>query len=277
MRVQPRREDLVELTREWTGERSDDGRPLVPDSTLAELGGMAIEQIWETLWEEGYGRQYAGEWLETNPGRVLVGRAVTAQFVPHRPDFDAVINEASGRESRPTSTGNHNWSVVESLTPGDVMVVDIFGKIHEGTVIGDRLGSAVAARSGTGAVIHGGVRDLHGLRGLDEVNIFYRGTDPTPIGEVCLAGLNIPVRIGEATVLPGDVVLGTPTGVLFIPPHLALRAAERARDAQSRDAFAKQRLTEGIYTLADLDVPRWSEPVEGDYHTWQGQAGQAAG
>ena len=108
-----------------------------------------------------------------------------------------------------------------ALQLGDVMVVDIFGKVKDGTVVGDNLGTAVRSRTRAGAVIDGGIRDYQGLVRLNDVNFYVRGVDPTAIADVTLAGMNIPIRIGGATVLPGDVVLGTPTGVIFIPPHLA--------------------------------------------------------
>jgi 4-hydroxy-4-methyl-2-oxoglutarate aldolase len=268
MRTQPTRDDLIELTSEWTGERFHDGRPKVPDSILEELREATTEHVWSVLWDNGYERQFDGAWLETHPGKTIVGRAVTAQFVPQRPDFDKVMVDTANNEGRPTRSNNQNWLVVESLVQGDVMVVDIFGKIYQGTVIGDNLGTAVASRTGVGAVIHGGIRDLQGVRQLESVNIFHRGVDPTPIRNVTLVGMNIPVRIGLATVLPGDVVLGTPSGVIFIPPHLAAQAAAASADTRSRDKFGKLRLAQRRYTSAEIDVSGWQPAVEADYQNW---------
>ncbi len=268
MRIQPSRDDLLSLTPEWDGERFDDGRPKVSDEVLDQLREATTEQIWSVLWDEGYERQFEGGWLETHPGRTVVGRAVTAQFIPQRPDFDTVVVRTANGEGRPTKSDNQNWMVVESLTENDVMVVDIFGKIYEGTVVGDNLGAAVAGRTKAGAVIHGGIRDLQGIQKLDGINIFHRGVDPTPIRNVTLAGLNIPVRIGEASVLPGDIVLATPSGVIFIPPQLAARAAAASVETRSRDDFGKQRLSERVYTSSQIDVPVWAADVEADYLDW---------
>jgi regulator of RNase E activity RraA len=149
------------------------------------------------------------------------------------------------------------------------MVTDIFGKIEDGTVIGDNLGTAVASRTGAGAVIDGGVRDLQGLAGLGDVNFFCRGAHPTAILDVTLGGINVPVRIGPATVLPGDVVLGTPTGVIFIPPHLAERVADVAEDVAVRDVFGKTRLAEGVYGSAEIDVGTWPPHIEEDFRQWR--------
>lgn len=268
MDIQPPRDAMIALTPEWQGERFADGRPRVPDSVLNDLREATIEQVWSVLWKSGYERQYEGGWLETHPGKQLVGRAVTAQFVPKRPDFDTVVINTARNEGRQVGPDTQNWMVVETLETNDVMVVDIFGKIYEGTVIGDQLGTAVAARTGAGAVIHGGIRDVMGIRNLNSVNVFHRGVDPTPIRNVTLAGLNIPVRLGLATVLPGDVVLGTPAGVMFIPPQLAKQAASVAADTRQRDAFGKLRLSEQVYTSGQIDVPVWEPVIEADFQNW---------
>lgn len=269
MHIQPPRETILALTPQWTGDRFDDGRPRVSDAVLEELRTATTEQIWEVLWAAGYQNQFEGDWKVTHPGRRLVGRAVTAQFLPRRPDLDDVMVETANREGRPTRSENQNWLVVESLVRGDVMVVDIFGKIYEGTVIGDQLGTAIDTRTQVGAVIHGGIRDLEGISQLPHLNVFYRGTDPTPIRNVTLAGLNIPVRIGAATAMPGDVVLGTPSGVLFIPPHLAEKAALQSAEIRHRDDFAKSRISEGRYSTSQMDVEVWADEITSDYQSWR--------
>ena len=198
---------------------------------------------------------------------MLVGRAVTAQFLPHRPDYHEAIQEAGLAEGRSNIGGQNSW-VIETLEHNDVMVVDIFGKIKDGTVIGDNLGTAVQTRTRAGAVIDGGIRDYDGLVKLSNVNFFMRGMDPTAIADVTLAGINIPIRIGEVTVLPGDVVLGTPTGTIFIPAHLAQEVVETSEDIRIRDEFGKLRLSEGKYTSGEIDVPTWREDIEADFQAW---------
>ncbi|WP_061963152.1 RraA family protein [Demequina aurantiaca] len=268
MYIQPPTDTLVALSPDWHGERFPDGRPRVSDAVLDELRNATAEEIWTVLWDAGYERQFEGNWERTHPDKRLVGRAVTAQFLPQRPDLDAVMVKTANDEGRPTRSENQNWLVVESLVDGDVMVVDIFGKVYEGTVIGDQLGTAINARTKAGAVIHGGIRDLEGISQLEHINVYYRGTDPTPIRNVTLAGLNIPVRIGGATAMPGDVVIGTPAGVLFLPPHLAERAAQDSAETRRRDEFAKLRLQQGRYSTSDTDVEVWAEHVARDYQEW---------
>jgi 4-hydroxy-4-methyl-2-oxoglutarate aldolase len=192
--------------------------------------------------------------------------------LPHRPDLDATVVAAGARDGHLEGDRQNAW-VIDRLGPGDVMVVDIFGKVAEGTVIGDNLGTALASRTGVGAVIDGGVRDLQGLAQLETINVFMRGVDPTPIRHVTLAGINLPVRIGGATVLPGDAVLGTPSGVIFIPPHLAVEVARVSGEIGERDRFAKLRLAQGVYTSAQIDVAEWPEQMESDFAAWRASPG----
>ena len=270
MHVHPDPDWIIELTPMWAGERFGSGRPKVPTAVLDRLRAATTEQAWSVLRSHGYDRQFAGGWMETRPGHVVVGRAVTSVFLPHRPDFDQAIVDAGARQGNLAADRQNSW-IIETLVEGDVMVTDIFGKIENGTVIGDNLGTAVAARTKVGAVIDGGVRDLSGLVQLDGINFFCRGVDPTAIADVTLAGINVPIRIGAATVLPGDVVLGTPTGVMFIPAHLAAEVAEAAEDVAIRDVFGKLRLTERQYSSADIDVPVWPDHIEADFQRWREQ------
>jgi regulator of RNase E activity RraA len=268
MHIQPPYEDLVELTKRNPFGRFPDGRPMVPDDLLARLKLVTTEEAWGILRQHGYHRQFEGDWMQTHPGTILVGRAVTAQFLPHRPDYHDAIQQTGLNEGRSGIGGQNAW-VIETLQPNDVMIVDIFGKVKDGTVVGDNLGTAVASRTRAGAVIDGGIRDYQGLVQLTDVNIFMRGVDPTAIADVTLAGLNIPIRIGAVTVLPGDVVLGTPTGLIFIPPHLVQEVVERSEEIRVRDEFGKLRLSEGKYTSGEIDVPTWREDIEADFQQWK--------
>ena len=268
MHIQPSRDDLIALTGLNPFDRFPDGRPRVPDELLERMKGVTTEQAWSVLRQHGYHRQFEGNWRETHPGTVVVGRALTAQFLPHRPDYHDAVQQTGLGEGRARVGGQNSW-IIESLQLHDVMVVDIFGKIKDGTVVGDNLGTAVRTRTRAGAVIDGGIRDFQGLVRLTDVNFFVRGLDPTAIADVTLAGINIPIRIGGATVLPGDVVLGTPTGVLFIPPHLAQEVVETSEDIRVRDEFSKMRLAEGKYTSGDIDVPDWRADIEADFQSWR--------
>jgi len=266
MHIQPSREVLIEMTKLNPFDRFPDGRPRVPDELLERIKRATTEEAWGVMWEAGYKRQFEPNWRETHPGRITVGRAVTAQFLPHRADFHDAVQAAGVAEGRSSAGGQNSW-VIQQLERNDVMVVDIFGKVKDGTVIGDNLGTAVATRTHAGAVIDGGIRDYQGLVQLNDVNVYMRGMDPTGIADVTLAGINIPIRIGAATVLPGDVVLGTPTGVLFIPPHLAQSVADKSEAIATRDRFGKLRIAQGVYGSGEIDTA-WRADIEADFQRW---------
>src|SRR4029079_3262364 len=217
--------------------------------------------------------QFEGTLLNMHPERVMVGRAVTARYVPNRPDLHGATMDAGTAEGR---TGGQNTWVIDTLLPGDVLVVDLFGKIEDGTFIGDNLGTAISARAGTGLVVDGGIRDLERVYQLPDFNVFCRGVHPSAILDVTVVEVNGPVRIGNATVMPGDVVLGAREGVTFVPPHLAEEVVERSEDVRQRDVFGKSRIADGIYTSGQIDVSEWAIEIEQEYGSWCAERGLAA-
>src|SRR5690606_32058511 len=188
--------------------------------------------------------------------------------VPLRPDLNDVIQKRGDSQGH---VGTQNNWVIQSVREGDVVVADVFGKIEYGTLIGDNLAAAVLARGGTGLVIEGGIRDKVRVAQTPKINVFYRDDHPSPIRNVSLLGFNTVVRIGQATVLPGDVVLGTPSGVIFIPPHLVDDVVRASEETRLRDQFAKQRLKEGKYTSGQVDRADWEPYIEEDYAQWRKQ------
>lgn len=258
------RESVIELTRLNPFDRFPDGRPHVPDDLVERMRLVTTEEAWGVLRDQGYNYQFEGNWFCTHPGKILVGRAVTALMVPKRSDLHNLVEETGQKEGR---IGGQNSWVIDTLLPGDVMVVDMFGKIKDGTFVGDNLSTSLQTHTRAGAVINGGIRDFQGVSTLTDVAIFCRGLHPTAIADTTLVGINIPIRIGEATVLPGDVVLGTPTGVMFIPPHLVKQVVERSEEVRLRDRFGKQRLREGRYTPGQIDR-NWTPEIEKDFQDW---------
>lgn len=265
MNIVTPRETIIEYTRQSTFDRLPDGRPDVPDDLIQRLKKASTEEVWGTLRKHGYHLQFEGNWKQTHPDQVLVGRCVTAMMIPHRPDLHDLVQEQGETDGR---IGGQNSWVIDTLIEGDVLVVDMFGKVKNGTFIGDNLGTSIQTKTKRGAIFDGGIRDYQGISELDEFAIFCRGYDPTAIADVTLAGVNMPIRIGEVTVLPGDIVLGTPTGVIFIPPHLIQEVVERAEDIQSRDEWGKSMLNIGKYTPGEIDVSTWESRIEADYQQW---------
>lgn len=258
------KDELIFLTGEWQGERFEDGRPKVPDQILERMKNVSIEEAWGVLQGAGYRNQFAGQWLMIHDDVPIVGRALTAMYVPNRPVAQKRMLERGHAAGR---IGPMNSWPIDELNRGDVYVADAFGKIKDGTLIGDNLGNSIYAKSGNGVIFDGSLRDLEGLEEIDGFNAFVRGWDPTAIQEMMLMGLNTPIRIGEATVFPGDVVLAKREGVIFIPPHLAEKVVDQAEQIMLRDRFGHQRLREGKYTPGQIDT-RWSEEIQKDFRTW---------
>jgi 4-hydroxy-4-methyl-2-oxoglutarate aldolase len=262
------KEQRIEFTREWKGERAEDGRPLVPDSVLERLKNTTAEEAWGVLRGARYPNQFTAgfQQIVTVPGKRLVGRAVTAVFMPVRPDINAVINEKAKAEGRGGAGGQNSW-VIDTLKPGDVVVVDLFGKIKDGTFIGDNLATSIFAKTGTGVVVDGSVRDLSGISQIKGFTGYVRGFDPSAIANVMLVGINVPIRIGETTVMPGDVVLGDPEGITFVPAQLAEKLADVSEDIQLRDEWGHTMLREGKYTPGQIDS-RWSPEMQAEFKKW---------
>ena len=247
---------MIEYTAQNPYARFDDGRPKVPDELLAKCKDLSAEEVWAVLPGEKFRNQYEGNWQILHPDRKLVGRAVTAQFMPYRPDISDVV------EARARAQGlgqNHNQRVIDSLQLGDVLVVDLFGKIEQGTIVGDNLATAIYAATKTGFVVDGAVRDLEGIYPID-MAVYFRGAHPTPIGNVMLTGVNVPVRIGSATVMPGDVVFGDREGIYFIPPQLLKKVLDRADETHIHDEWTKMKIMTGKYKSSEI-YPSPSDPV----------------
>lgn len=260
-------ERVAALTAAWTGERLDDGRPRVPDDIIERMKLVTNDEAWGILERTytNYNFQFEGNWLQTQPDVPLTGRAVTAQFVPLRQDLQDVVQSIGAEEHR---TGGQNTWIIDQLQKNDVLVVDMFGKIHDGTFIGDNLSTAARRRTGTGMVIDGGIRDYARILELTDFPVYCRGVDPTAIAEVTLVGVNIPIMIGGATVMPGDIVLGTREGLTFVPAQLAEEVVLHSEDTRQRDVFGKGTLAEGKYTSGEIDVPVWASHIEADYKAW---------
>jgi 4-hydroxy-4-methyl-2-oxoglutarate aldolase len=257
---------IKQITSPFTGERFDDGRPRVSDDLIERMKLVTTEEAWGVLRRNGYEFQFTADWININPDQILVGRAVTAGYVPIRPDLNDMVEESGKREGR---IGGQNSWIIDTLVENDVLVVDLFGKVKYGTFVGDNLATSVHAKAKTGLVIDGGIRDYQRILDLPDFNIFCRGIDPTAIRDVTLESVNGPIRIDEVTVLPGDVILGTPSGVIFIPPHLVEEVVVHSEETRLRDEFGKQRLAEGKYTPGEIDVHTWLDHIEQDFSEWR--------
>lgn len=253
------KEDIIQLTSQWTGERFLDGRPKVPDEDIEKLRKMTLEEVWQPIFEAGFTNQFESHFFRTDSKAKLVGRAVTASYVPSRPDLFKTVEEIGHGEGR---RGTHNLWVVDTLVEHDVIVIDFFDKIAFGTFVGGNLSTAISNRTKDGgAVIWGGIRDMEQIEKIKGIQIYYRGYDPTPIKDFVMTGFNTPVRIGGAVCLPGDIVFGYDSGVLFVPAFMVKPVIEKAEKTHAKDFFGFEMIRQNIYQTADIDIDVWPEEV----------------
>ncbi len=255
------RDQLIHYTARNPYPRFVDGRPKGPDELLEKMRGLSAEEVWAVLPSSGYHNQFEGNWQILHPGKTLVGRAVTAQFMPVRPDVaDVAEADAKARGASPAP----NQRVIDMLQPGDVLVVDMFGKIEDGTFVGDNLAFYISQVAKSGLVVDGGIRDLQGIVPL-EMGLYFRGAHPTAIRNVMLTAVNVPIRIGGATVMPGDVVFGDREGVYFIPPELVKKVLDKAEETQIHDEWTKKKLSTGKYKSSDIYGHPRTEELKKEY------------
>jgi regulator of RNase E activity RraA len=243
------KQELIDYTSQNPFDRFPDGRPKVPDDLIERARELSAEEVWAGLVKTGFNNQFADGFQITRPGKTMVGRAFTVQFMPLRPDVDSVAQAKAKTHGVQRLT---NQFAIDMMRPGDILVVDLFNKKVNGTIVGDNLFYYLAkgAHAG-GLVVDGSIRDLDGISEI-EMPAYYRHTEPTPIGNVMLTGINIPVRIGGVTVMPGDLVVGDREGLYFIPPHLVKDVLDHADELHIHDAWTKKKFDEGKYKSSEI-------------------------
>jgi 4-hydroxy-4-methyl-2-oxoglutarate aldolase len=243
------KQQLIDYTAQNPFNRLPDGRPKVPDDLIERARDLSSEEVWAVLQDKGYNNQYADGFQVLHPGKTMVGRAFTVQFMPLREDVD---NVAQTKAKQSLGKRLFNQTAIDMLQPGDVLVVDLFGKKVGGTIVGDNLFFYVnQATKGSGLVVDGSIRDLDGI---SEINMpaYFRSVDPTPIGNVMLTGINIPIRIGNVTVMPGDLVVGDREGVYFVPPQFVQEVLDKADETHIHDEWTKRKFAEGKYKSTEI-------------------------
>ncbi|WP_194973245.1 RraA family protein [Aquiflexum lacus] len=257
------KEEMIFLTSEWKGERFPDGRPKIPDDLLERAKHIMIDDAWNALRNEGYNNQYEGGWKMVNE-TLMTGRAVTAMYLPNRPDVERNIKERGAKEGR---KGNTNAWPIDTLVPGDLYVADAFGKIGGGPIMGSTLANSIFSKSGNGVVFDGASRDLQEIRNIPGFNAFVRDFHPSFTEEMVLMGLNTPIRIGNAIVLPGDLVIATVEGVLFVPAHLAEAVVSVAEFVVRKDQFGFEMVRNNIYSTGEIDS-QWTDEIKVAFLQW---------
>ena len=262
------KEELIFLTANWKGERFADGRPKISDDLVNRAKTIGIDDAWTVLKNEGYLNQFEGGWKLIKDDVPVTGRAVTAMFMPSRPDVEKTIKERG--ISQQGRKGNTNTWPIETLTKGDVYVADAFGKIGGGTLMGATLGNAIFSKTGNGVVFNGAARDLQELQNIKGFNAFVRDFHPSFLEEMVLMGLNTPIRIGNVMVLPGDLVIAQREGVLFVPAHMAEQVVSTCEFVARKDQFGFDMVKSGRYTTGQIDS-QWPDDIKTEFLKWLGQ------
>jgi len=254
------------LTSKWEGPRTADGRPRVSDTTLERLANCTLEQIWGYLGNRGYRNQVEKNWIILKPGETMVGRVVTAQFMPTRPDLDSFVRAQGKLEGRSQHGGINIWPI-DILTKGDIYVADGYGKIKDGTLIGSSLGNAIYGKTGNGVIFYGSIRDMQELKDTKGFNAWIKGHDPSYIKDMTPTAINAPIRIGEVTVFPGDVVFANEYGVVFVPAHLVEGLVTASELTGLRDEFERYMLQLGKYPSGEVHGD-WSDKIKDEFRKW---------
>jgi regulator of RNase E activity RraA len=238
----------------------------VPDAMLDRIHGCTLEQVWGYLNAKGFRNQTETGWIIVNPNETMVGRVVTAQFMPSRPDLDSLVKSQGKAEGRSQHGGMNIWPI-DILTKGDVYVADAFGKVKDGTLIGSSLGNAVYGKTGKGVIFYGAVRDMQELKQTKGFNAWVKGHDPSYIKDLTPTSINAPIRIGQVTVFPGDVVFANEYGVVFIPAFLAEGLVKDAEKVAIKDEFERYMLQKAKVSGGEIHGD-WSDKVKNEFRDW---------
>ncbi|HEV8283109.1 MAG TPA: RraA family protein [Chitinophagaceae bacterium] len=257
------KEEMIFLTSQWKGERFADGRPKIPDSLLERAKHIMIDDAWTVLKNEGYINQFEGGWKTVNDS-TMAGRAVTAMYLPSRPDVEKNIKDRGAKQGR---KGNTNSWPIDILTKGDLYVADAFGKISGGGIMGATLANSIYSKSGNGVVFDGAARDLQEIKNIKGFNAFVRDFHPSFTEQMVLMGLNTPIRIGNAVVLPGDLVIATREGVLFVPAHLAEEVVSTSEFVIRKDQFGFEMVRSGKFSTGEIDS-QWTNEIKTEFLKW---------
>ena len=262
----PSPDQIKAMTSGWKGERTADGRPKVPDLIIERLQNATLEQVWGYMDRRGYRNQVEKDWIILKPGETMTGRVVTAQFMPTRPDLDSLVRVYGKAEGRSQKGGINIWPI-DVLTKGDIYVADGYGKVKDGTLIGSSLGNAIYGKTGKGVIFYGSVRDMQELRDTKGFNAWVKGHHPSYIKDMTPTAINAPIRIGEVTVLPGDVVFANEYGVAFIPAHLAEGLVKDSELVGLRDEFERYLLQQAKYPGGEIHGD-WSDKIKNEFRAW---------
>ncbi|MFA5245872.1 MAG: hypothetical protein WC380_11270 [Pedobacter sp.] len=250
-------EQMKSYTKENPYSRFPGGRPMIPAAILDTIRKMDI-QVVEAIGSlpREYTNQYEDGWKSLIPGKKLVGRAFTVQFMPSRPDLVAGMQAEADKNN---FTGLNNRTTIDMLQKDDLVIVDLYGKVQGGTYVGDKLSYYIWKTTGTGLIVDGGIYLTENIQ-QSGMQAFYRGTYPGALSNATVSGINVPIRIGKAVIMPGDLVIGDQDGILAIPPQFVPKLIANVTRDRRRDFWMKRAFDLGKYKSSDI-YGRPKDPV----------------
>lgn len=218
------------------------------DQQLEELKQLPLEAVWGSLQRLGYTSCHYSGLKSTRPQEPLVGRALTIRYLPQRPDLAEAMRSLAKEGDWPQG---YHVRAAEEAKPGDVLVVDLGGGIPDGIFFGDISALGAKMAGARGAVLYGSTRDLTELREMEGFPVLAVGFDPRPATQIGV-DWNVPIRVGTATVLPGDVVLADAEAVLFFPPQLAGEVIRRAKAIVAQENYERELARQKKFRFRDV-------------------------
>lgn len=233
----------------------------VPDDVLNKLRGVSTPTISLVLRNLGYRNTFLSGLAPRTPVQNFVGRAFTARAVPTREDVSRTQASAASLHRR----------AFETIEPGDVLVIDARGDVRA-RVTGDILATRLKYRRAAALITDGAIGDLAAMQAVG-LPLYSRGTTPVSFGELhVMVDLNVPISCAGVLIMPGDILVGDPEGVMAIPQGVAAQVAEAGIETEHRDAFSRSKVEAG-HALAEA-YPL-SESLRAEYEAAKGTGGAA--
>ena len=185
------------------------------------------------------------------PGSKVVGTAKTLRFVPNREDLFKSHGGGYNAQKR----------AFDSLQSGEVVVIEARGESGSGT-LGDVLALRAKAQGATGVITDGGVRDSAEVAGI--LPVFSTSKNPAVLGRKHVPWeSDVAVACGNATVLPGDVIVGDDDGVIVIPRDLVEEVVDSALTKEIEDGWVAEQVAAGN-PIESLFPPKgeWKEKFD---------------
>jgi regulator of RNase E activity RraA len=204
-----------------------------PDDLWEIAGRVSCSAICDAMMRRHGHRAHIVDLVSPAPERMLLGRALTMQFLPLRADllqparhdFGAMLDEA-----------------VADLDPtGAVLVVSSWG-YPDAPVAGGKKLSRLANLGLSGLVADARLRDFAEVVDLG-LGAWCRGETVRQGGDTVMPyAANVAVCVGGVTVIPGDWVYADRSGAVVIPSDDLRAILEEAARIEERDAAEVERL-----------------------------------